>query len=113
MSRRPDRRWRRGSSHLRSTSPNFLFSTWPIPRWVDGRSEVVVTNADNLELAGTADFVYGGPADYPRLLTAIGRLTAVGGCLKLLGGTFELPGPIEVPGSMTVIGVGNSFRFDV
>lgn len=69
--------------HRHISDPSFLFSTWPLVEWRDGRAYVTVNPT--------------GENDQPQLQAAVNRIAAVGGgVLRLSAGDYETGSPIYV-----------------
>lgn len=87
--------------------PTWIFSTWPIPQWSGSYCLLTVSAADGPpELRDTVDYVYGGVEEQPRLQQIMDRLSAVGGSLRMTGGTYELNQPLRLDnlGPSTITG---------
>lgn len=93
--------------------PTWIFSTWPIPRWIDSRATLVVTTEDGPESSKrNADLVYRGPQDTHLLQQVMARLDAASGGLVMTNGTFVLSEPFVIGSSVQAVITNNQFVKD-
>lgn len=100
--------WRK--QYREPQDPTWIFSTWPIPRWMGSGCLLTVTAADGpAELLEVADYVYPGPQEQKRLQQLLDRLGSVNGSVDMRLGTFVLPEPVSFKGMTHSLILGNRF----